>query len=138
MSTPNFFWCHPLNNLVRYSILNIVCTPYHFSPKLWAKASCMNHTICHLFQGTIFPFSNTILLWTIRHCMLQLNTFSGTIVFKSVADVLSTIVCPQTFDRLSRLFFNQGFKHNKSVKGLTFIFQKIDPCVSRIVINECK
>jgi hypothetical protein len=93
LSMLNFFWGHPLGNFVRCAILNIVGTINGFSPKLWSKTSRMDHTICHLLQGMIFLFSNTILLWTLGHSMLQLNTFNGTIVFKSVVDVFTAFIC---------------------------------------------
>ena len=64
--TPRFERSHTIKFFMSHPILDIGCTFYRFSPKLWCQSLSLHHASCHLFQWFVLPLSNTILMWCVR------------------------------------------------------------------------
>ena len=78
--TPCFERSHTIKMFMRHPILDIGCTIYSFSPKIWWQSLNLHHTGCHLLQWFVLSLSNTILLWCVRDQMMLLNTYIFTIL----------------------------------------------------------
>ena len=68
--------------------------------------------------------------------MLDLNTTLGASVQQMITDILPTIIISQDLDLLARCILNQGLQFSEFFTYFRLVFDKEDPCVYGIVINE--
>ena len=62
-SIPGFLRCLSLNTSCWRSVGQVDCCIHCFSPKFFRQMFAFEHASCHIKDGSIFSFCNTILLW---------------------------------------------------------------------------
>ena len=127
--TPSLERNHTIKIIMWHPILDIGCTFYSLSPKLWWKSFSLHHASCHLLEWSILSLSNTILLWCVRNRMLHLDTSIFTILDEIRLDILTAIVRSEDLEFPPRLvlpdwFSTKGRKTLKRSKTSDLCFRK--------------
>ena len=88
----------------------------------------MQHARCHLLWKSVFLLNNSILLWSIGNCMLQVNPYLMEKITDLMIYILSPVISSKDFDLLPTLCLNQGFEIFEELKDLIFLPEKVDLC----------
>ena len=95
------------------------------------------HASCILRYRHVHVFNHSIFLCSPYNIFLSTNIVSGSIIFKFMTAILTTIIKSKTFSFLTILIFNQVFPFLKSLKYIRFLFKEINPYFSSCIINKC-
>jgi hypothetical protein len=71
--------------------------------------------------------NNSVLLWSIGNCVLQLNPFLLENFMDLMIYILSPIISSEYFDLLLGICLNHGFEIFEVLKDLRFFPEKVDP-----------
>jgi hypothetical protein len=121
---------------MRTSIQNIHDRIACIFPKTHGQIQFMDHCLGCLYDGSTNPFLNPILFWIIRHYHLPLDSCSSTKCFKILGGVLPFFTKHQHFDIFTCLILHKGFKLLKLTKYFILGIHKVNPGLSRGIINK--
>ena len=91
---------------------------------------------CNLCNVPVFPFYNSILLWSVSACKLPAYTMLLQKIWKLFGEVLSPSIWPQCLDLHTYFLLSHSFEFLKVTKNFAFVSDEIDPYFSSMIINE--
>ena len=102
--SPNILLKRIMNRKRSIEEINWAC--YCFIPKIIWQTFLFKKCSCHIHYCLIFPFSHSILLWSIYGCYLHDNALWFAEICKFSRVVFSSSIWPECFDIFSTLFFS--------------------------------
>ena len=97
----------------------------------------MQHASGHRLQGYVLPLRYSILLQSVRYCVLRLYTFLWEKMLDISVHIFPPIVCAKDFDIYPGLSLCMFFEVFQMLKNLWLLPEKIQPSVSWEIINKC-
>jgi hypothetical protein len=109
-----------------------------FSPEMLVHLSVGQHATGLGDDGPVHALRHTVLLRSIRYGVVPDNAFPPAIIIKRSRTKFSTIISTKHLHLSISLPFYHHFPTFKCSKGIIFIFEKLRPYFSRVVINNSK
>jgi hypothetical protein len=96
----------------------------------------MFHFFGYLNDGFVLPLCNPILLRFIRNGVLPLDPCLNTEIIEIPGGILTSIILSQHLDPPPGQVLNLSFEFLKSHKDSILGLQEINPCLSRVIIDQ--
>ena len=127
---------HVPQGTMRTPVLQVNSCVAGLCPQEQWQPLIMYHGFGSLYDGSVLPLRNPVLLGVVRNSELPPNACLRTIVNKLSKGVLSSIVRPQGLDLPTCLCLHKSSKLLKPLEDLTLGLQEINPGPPGVIINE--
>ena len=107
LTSKSFFKCTHAKYSMRTTVFHINRNVACLSPQVYGKALIMQHRLCNTHDCSALSLHEPILLWVMRYYEFSSNSLFATEVFEFARDLFTTIIAPESFHLLPRLFLNQ-------------------------------
>lgn len=132
---PRFKWSSSLQTLGWSPIQQVNCSCHCLSPKLTWDTLAFQQASGHLHHGSVSSLNDTILLWCIGSCCEVLHSTLITVLLEFYGVKLSSPVTSECSEFAFSFSFSQCLNLLETSKCLIFHCQKLNPHVTRVIIN---